>query len=95
MFWINQIRLDLLALDQIVRDQEGVVLGPFLLQLLWQFNPGSLDGLQLEELVPVEADGQGAVGDVFTPSSNENDRVPEQTKICYVKGSLIFHMGNR
>ena len=71
------------------------MLGAFLLQLLRKFDPWSLDGLQLEELVAIEADGQGAVGDVFTPSSYENDRVPVQTKILYVKVSLIFHMGNR
>ena len=49
------------------------MLGPFLLQLLGQFDPGSLDGLQLEELVAVETNGQGAVGDIFTPSSDQND----------------------
>jgi len=65
-----------LAINQIIGNKERSVLGPFLLQLLWQLLPRPFGGLELEELVTVEA-GQGAVDDVVAAASDEDHCFPK------------------
>ena len=64
---------DLLALDQLVGNEEGGVLASLLLQLLLEFDPGTFRRLELEQLVAVEADGQRRVGQVLASSPDEDD----------------------
>ena len=73
---VNHSSVFFLALDQIVTDEEGDVLGSFLLQLLRHLHPRTLGRLQLVELVTVEADRQSSVRDVIAPASNKNDGIP-------------------
>ena len=71
---------DLLALDQLVRNEEGGVLASLLLQLLLKLDPGTFRRLELEQLVAVEADGQRRVSQVLASSPDEdNGATGEQT----------------
>ena len=67
----------LLAFDQVIGDEEGGVLGSLLLQFLWHLDPRTLGGLQLEELITVEAYGQSGVGNGLATASDKNDAVPK------------------